>query len=266
MTNVASYYENGCCPDCSDAIPSTMVDGGACENCGHVFTVNTDFDDEQKINVDKWLLVDIIATSFNTTEQTIMPNWCENKVRLNHSDIAMLERAKTAFENRAFLKEFIPIPDDLHNTDHACYPVGSTEWQDRQHKMMENVAKYGYADWYDFANAEWGTKWDVGGDDAEAELVDGVLHLDFDSAWSPPIEAYEKLAKMGFDIEAYFYEAGCAFCGIFVGNEEYTEFDEYGIEGDAAWVTRHIPSAIDEEFAISERMFEWEKEQAEEDL
>ena len=46
MTNVASYYENGCCPDCGDAIPSTMVDGGACENCGHVFTVNTDFDDE----------------------------------------------------------------------------------------------------------------------------------------------------------------------------------------------------------------------------
>ena len=63
MTNVASYYENGCCPDCGDAIPSTMVDGGACENCGHVFTVNTDFDDEQKINVDKWLLADIIATS-----------------------------------------------------------------------------------------------------------------------------------------------------------------------------------------------------------
>ena len=30
-------YDNGECPDCYEDIPDDMVEGGECENCGHVF-------------------------------------------------------------------------------------------------------------------------------------------------------------------------------------------------------------------------------------
>jgi len=34
---ICRQYEDGKCPDCGDNIPDTMVDGGECANCGHVF-------------------------------------------------------------------------------------------------------------------------------------------------------------------------------------------------------------------------------------
>ena len=34
---IRESYDNAECPDCGEAIPTTVVDGQACENCGHVF-------------------------------------------------------------------------------------------------------------------------------------------------------------------------------------------------------------------------------------
>lgn len=34
---MAKNYEDGQCPDCGEDIPPNMPDGGACDNCGHVF-------------------------------------------------------------------------------------------------------------------------------------------------------------------------------------------------------------------------------------
>ena len=42
-----------------------------------------------------------------------MPNWCENKMTLRHTDPAMLKRARDAWMSGNFLNEFIPIPEDL---------------------------------------------------------------------------------------------------------------------------------------------------------
>jgi len=39
-TNWEEIYDDGNCPDCSESIPDTMVDGGECFNCGHVFFVD----------------------------------------------------------------------------------------------------------------------------------------------------------------------------------------------------------------------------------
>jgi hypothetical protein len=84
--------------------------------------------------------------------------------------------------------------------------------------------------------------------------------LNFDSAWAPPIEAYSKLMSMGFYVEAMYYEPGMGFCGAwFDGNDEY-----YQIEGNSEWVRENIPEHIDEAFAISEGMEQWEEENAEE--
>lgn len=34
---IKDNYHYGECPDCGDDIPEDMVDGGECDNCGHVF-------------------------------------------------------------------------------------------------------------------------------------------------------------------------------------------------------------------------------------
>ena len=39
---------DGECPDCGDTIPPTMVDGGECENCGHVFYAELLENDDSK--------------------------------------------------------------------------------------------------------------------------------------------------------------------------------------------------------------------------
>ena len=35
--NIIDAYVDGLCPDCQNPIPDDIVEGGECENCGHVF-------------------------------------------------------------------------------------------------------------------------------------------------------------------------------------------------------------------------------------
>jgi hypothetical protein len=111
---------------------------------------------------------------------------------------------------------------------------------------------------------EWGTKWDIGHGDGYDKLTlkdikNNTIKIGFDSAWSPPTEAYAKLCEMGFEISAMYYEGGCCFCGIWENGRD----ESYDIKGNSKWVKENIPSEIDEEFCISWNMAEWEEENAE---
>jgi hypothetical protein len=189
-----------------------------------------------------------------------MPNWCNNVVELAHEDPAMLERAKDALNRGEFLQEFIPVPEELKI---VAGSLGDTE---ENNKLMEatarNIEKYGYGNWYDYCVAEWGTKWDVGGDGMTAEIEDGRISTSFDSAWAPPIAAYEKLVELGFEVRAYYYEGGMCFAGIWEdGYDDYYDLSNM----DSNEVKETLPEALDEMFCISEYMAEWEAENAEED-
>jgi hypothetical protein len=129
-----------------------------------------------------------------------------------------------------------------------------------------NLKYFGYKDWYDYSVAKWGTKWDIGRGDGYntktlKDLDKNTLYFGFDSAWSPPVRAYEKLCNMGFSIRAYYYEGGCAYCGVWEDGVD----EEYSIEGNSDWVKENIPQEIDYEFCISESMSEWESENKEEE-
>jgi len=192
-----------------------------------------------------------------------MPNWCNNVVELAHEDPAMLERAKDALNRGEFLNEFIPVPDDLRI---VAGRVGADEDQKQKDLVAQeevNVAKHGYRNWYDFCVGEWGTKWDVGGDGMTCEIENGRISTSFDSAWAPPIQAYEKLMDLGFEVRAYYYEGGMCFAGVWEdGNDEY-----YDLSGmDSAAVQEELPLVLDEMFCISESMAEWEEENLEIDL
>jgi len=190
-----------------------------------------------------------------------MPNWCNNTLNLRHEDPAMIERAKAAFADGKFLNEFVPIPESLHI---VAGSVGDGDEQAALEAQTElNRKTHGYGNWYDFCVAEWGTKWDVGGDDGHTVEQDanGVV-FNFDSAWAPPLAAYEKLMDMGFEILAYYYEPGMAFAGRWEdGCDDYYEYD--GMTSDE--IADTLPDDLDETFSISEQVAEREAEQEDEE-
>lgn len=190
-----------------------------------------------------------------------MPNWCNNSVEIYHDDPAMIERVRKGFNGEGLLQEFIPVPEDLRNIVAGSVPVA----EEAEHKLKEefNRITYGYTNWYDFCVNEWGTKWDVGADGNPAQDIPGGLMLGFESAWSPPIAAYEKLTGMGFRIRAMYCEPGMAFAGIWEdGNDDYYEYG--GL--DSAGIAEQLPVELDEAFCISEQAAEWEEENIDIDL
>ena len=185
-----------------------------------------------------------------------MPNWCDNSLTMTHDDSAMIKRAVRAFENSTFLNEFIPCPKELSETVSGSY--GDKEEQALLMAQQEsNVKNYGYATWYDFAIGEWGTKWDVGGGDVN-KIDKNNVKFYFQSAWSPPVEAYRKFEELGFVINAFYYEPGVVFAGQYYDGED----DCYDLSGmDSEQVEEELPEEINEEFGISESMKENETQE-----
>jgi len=189
-----------------------------------------------------------------------MPNWCNNTVEIYHKDPAMLERVRKGFNAGALLNEFMPVPEDLQIT--AGF-LGDTEAQkELERKEQANLEKYGCKNWYDWCVRNWGTKWDVGGDGYEAQDIEGGLMLTFDSAWSPPIDAFATLVdEFRFEIRAMYYEPGMAFAGIWEnGDDDYYEYG--GLNSEQ--IADTLPVELDEAFGISESAAEWEAENEEE--
>ena len=184
-----------------------------------------------------------------------MPNWCSNGLTLSHDDPAMITKAAEALKAGTFLDTFIPIPAELkETTSPAKEGSPSVEFNGTQ-----------YSDWYSFCVNEWGTKWDVESY-SEPEVSESGLSLEasFDSAWSPPIEAYRKLDEMGFTVKAVYYEPGMGFCGDYSTDGDEQFYDYSGLSADEA--EAEIPEYINEYFNITEYMRDWEEENQEIDL
>ena len=189
-----------------------------------------------------------------------MPNWCNNNLTLQHEDPAMIQRAKDALDRGEFLAEFIPVPEQLQI---VAGSVGDPVEQAKlEADTKRNQEELGYSNWYDFQVNEWGTKWDVGDEGATDIHPDGkMLHTYFDSAWSPPIAAYEKLTEMGFTVGAMYYEGGMAYAGVWEDGVD----DYYDLGGmNSSQVESDLPVELDEAFGISESMREYEEENQEE--
>jgi len=177
-----------------------------------------------------------------------MPNWCNNNIELSHPDKAMVERAAKAFADGTLLNEFIPLPKELEDT---TAPSRFTN--------EELVAKYGSDNWYDWCINNWGTKWDISPYGVEVDER-GVLQGSFDSPWGPPIQAYQQLEQLGFEVRAYYNEPGMGFTGMYEGSDEF--YDYSGMNADEA--EEYIPETLNEMYGITESMREWEEENADE--
>jgi hypothetical protein len=197
-----------------------------------------------------------------------MPNWCNNTLELEHKDPAMIERAKAAMIRGEFLHEFIPVPLCLTET-----VAGSHSDPEKQAALekseQDNLNAYNYKNWYDFCVNEWGTKWDVGGNDYGNPTItaEGKMIAGFDSAWSPPTTAMERLVEMGFTVKLYYYEPGMCFAGIWEGDEHgfNDDYYEYG-DMSSDEVAEQLPAELDDMFCISDSMAEYEAENIDIDL
>ena len=155
-----------------------------------------------------------------------MPNWCNNHITLRHENPGVIEAVVAAANKDEFFNTFVKRPEEKEE------------------------------DWYSWNIENWGTKWEPSFWE-EAVINDpNEVVLGFDTAWAPPIKFYEALVEQGFFVDAFYYEPGMNFCGRFAdGCDEYIE-----IEGDSDWVDEFVPEEINECFAISENMRDWESE------
>ena len=187
-----------------------------------------------------------------------MPNWCSNSITISGSTDTIKQLWDDAHVGDDFglLNAMVPMPKELDDTT----------------KGTNGDA----LNWYDWRVTNWGTKWDVS--DEGLEYVDNgdgtsVIQGWFDSAWGPPIEAYNTfLDDMdGCSIEATYEEGGMDFAGI------YTDGDDQYMEGLAEWCekvvrgtcaledTPELFQKLEDEFELIENRREWIEEEMEEE-
>lgn len=146
-----------------------------------------------------------------------MPNHCANSLKLTANTPEALKlldaiRAEIA-AGRGFFHVIDPCPEELENT-RAGYPKDERE--------AANIEKYGFAHWYDFQVARWGTKWNAYEITLLIDKPDTLL-IDFDTAWSPPEGIYRTLHAQGFDVEATFCESGADYIGYWKNGTDQTD-------------------------------------------
>ena len=200
-----------------------------------------------------------------------MPNWCNNNISITgpNSVIDKIEKivkeeentdlsSKEKGETPGLLQFMAPMPKELDGT---TAPSSSAK---KPQPMVE-----GFDNWYDWRVENWGTKWELcefyGVDrqyHSEQNEGESTITFGFDSAWSPPINAYEQFLRDNEDcsLKAWYYEGGCDFMGEWDNGQDdcfapsdYKSTDDFWQDG--------VGSTLDDYFGITESMAEYEAEQ-----
>jgi hypothetical protein len=180
-----------------------------------------------------------------------MPNWCNNTITLTGPKDKITALYNKAKKEDALLQQLKPMPDALE---------GTTSPAPKEGKVQPLVD--GFDNWYDWRVQNWGTKWDV--DMEGLELSDDGTTISgwFDSAWAPPIHAFEYFLTDNEDcsIKSYYYEGGMDFAGLW---EDFADAEVTPSEFTADEM--ETPSMgliydLNENFNFSEAVREYENE------
>lgn len=117
-----------------------------------------------------------------------MPNYCDNALHIsfdknNKEQVNYIKRMIASAEKGKLLNFLRPMPENEKDN------------------------------WYEWSIANWGTKWDIEYYNHELSLEQGMLYINFSTAWSPPTQAIQELNNK-FSFELYYYETGVGFYGI----------------------------------------------------
>lgn len=173
-----------------------------------------------------------------------MPNWCNNNFSITGNTESIKGLWEAAEKAEGLLQAIAPMPAELE---------GTTAPQDEDN-------------WYNWRVNTWGTKWDVSLEGLEyTDNGDGTASIEgwFDSAWAPPIGAYEQLAA-DFDscvISCSYYEPGMDFGGFWTSEDgdEYTEDLHGQITNNESDLWSPLVRQLDEEFGLAEQYEMWEE-------
>jgi hypothetical protein len=161
-----------------------------------------------------------------------MPNYCQNELTIT-ADKATIDTLQSAFEKGELLETLRPQP-----TYEGYMPTGRT------------APSEGMPDWWNWRIANWGTKWEVGGENCSIERVsDTEIYMVFDSAWSPPVAALQSRDDIAYKL--YYCECGMAFCGVAEGED--------GLHIEETYNFGEEPEELTERFQITNMMEEDEE-------
>ena len=188
-----------------------------------------------------------------------MPNWCNNNITITGPN-KIIDKIDKIVKNEKYekpedglLEYFYPMPAELRDT---------TADGSKRKKLQK---KYGFDDWYSWAVENWSTKWDIHefyGDHCDRNYInddESELSFGFDSAWAPPIGAYEKFIdeNSNCSIKATYYEGGCDFMGEWYdGQDDCYQVSDFKSDDDF-WKTG-VGSTLDDLYGITESMAEYE--------
>lgn len=205
-----------------------------------------------------------------------MPNWCDNTIMiegdpdtLSQLDLIMrsegYEHADDGIDMGQPMR-LVPMPEVLQGTRSPA-PEGDYDPEGRMMKlvndpdndymtheryMQESVEHYalieraerakaetGYADWYSWATANWGTKWTMGVSNYVYNADQGTIYIDGQTAWAPPAELLRTISeRWPVTISLTYVEHGMDFIGASV----YTDGCEYDSCGS---FSDHLPEGFD---------------------
>jgi len=168
-----------------------------------------------------------------------MPNWCFNTLTVDattEGGKALVEafRPKYKYEDSDGLyarpfQDLMPCPDALH-CDAGFFGEGTDKEKEMLAIYASNKANHGYAHWYDWQVANWGTKWDLA--DLSVDRTERTIFLNYNTAWSPNIPFWTYFSKVypSLKIVHNYLEEGMCF----IGEAEYQdgEVNDYCIDID----------------------------------
>lgn len=165
-----------------------------------------------------------------------MPNWCTNVVSIDCKNESVLKTIAKFYKEGTLLTSLLT---DSEETD----PKLKTLWR--------------------FKN--WGTCLDIKPLETnetkiykfEAGVDLWTLDLNFDSAWTPPLNLYSHLSKTdGITLKGYFYETVKGYCGKFInGIDTFFTINKL----TSQWTSANLPTDIDFALGITDRLEEWEE-------
>jgi len=193
-----------------------------------------------------------------------MPNWCNNSITIQGST----ETLKTFWEEAnqegsGLLNAMVPMPKALQGT------TSPDPKPEQGNYKGEQPIVDGFTNWYDWAVANWGCKWDVDIERLEfTDNGDGTASISgsFESPWAPPIDAYNKFLEDmdGCSLVADYHEPGMDFLGEYDnGDDNYYDGLLELIEGGAMADDECLARLV-EDYGIEEDIAMWKEDNEQE--
>jgi len=160
-----------------------------------------------------------------------MPNWNENHVEITGSN-EEVKRFIELMTDKFDYNRIIPMPEELDGYSCPVQIISQEEYEQQEEEykkwlkmpddkkeprfftrgmtqeMSDHFKKeYGYDNWYDWAIANWGVKWNTSPDSVTFDSGDTWGRWEFLSPWGPPELVCKKLRELFPNVEiTWFYQ------------------------------------------------------------